>query len=66
MAKQPTQKEVEIALDFLVSKIVHEAPTDENFERLKHAIIIFGNGYFNYDIEKYKEIYDELKKEYEV
>ena len=64
--KRPTQKSVEVALDYLVNNIVQKEANEENFERLSHAIKVFGNSYFNYDVEKYKQIYDELKQEYEV
>jgi len=57
--EKPTQRDVGIALDFLIDKILKE-PNVENFSKAAHALQVFGNNYFGYNVDKYKEVYDEL------
>ena len=60
--KKPTQRQVEIGLDYLVTKIISTIDVDKRsvmLESLKKAYYIYQGA--GYDVEKFRGIYEELR-----
>jgi hypothetical protein len=55
--EKPTQKDIEIGLDFLIKKII-EQPNVKHFAKLSKSISLFRLS--GYDIKHHIEIYDKL------
>jgi len=63
-AKKPTQREIEIGLNLIISQIYSD-PSKKNFKHLEKAINLYES--VGYNIRNYKEeILPELRKEYNV
>jgi len=64
MAKnKPTQRDIEIGLDYLVLKI-YSNPSKENFNHFEKAINLYGSS--GYNVNKYKDMLLELRREYRI